>query len=219
MTCPRRLDGDRAGRVAWTGAMTAADRLGLEEELRERARRGDLAGVATRGLAAYGPELLGYMAAFAGELDVDDAFAGFAAAMWSALPRFRWDSSFRVWAHAIARRVVLASRRRARVAARRAAPTAELAAVVDRVRSATAPFLRTSVHDELSRLRAGLAEEEQALLILRIDRGMAWIEIARVFAADDEDPDEAALRRQATALRKRFERLKARLAARLRGST
>jgi RNA polymerase sigma-70 factor, ECF subfamily len=199
--------------------MEQGDRQALEAWLREQAGRGDLAAVATRGLATYGAEILGYMAAAGEEVDVDEAFAAFAAALWSALPRFRWDSSFRVWAYGIARRVALASRRRARAAARRAAPTAALAEVMARVRSTTAPFLRTTVRAELSRLRAALGEEERALLILRVDREMAWIEIARVFAAEDEAPDEAELRRRATTLRKRFERLKARLAEQLRGAT
>lgn len=200
--------------------MDEADRQRLEATLRERAGQGDLAGVATIGLEAYGPELLGYMAAAGASVDTDECFAAFAAALWQSLPRFRWESSFRVWAYAIARRVASQARRHALVAARRAAPgddaLTELAELAERVRSATAPFLRTSVRDELSRLRATLTADEQTLLIVRVDRGLSWFEIAQVFAGEDEAPDEAELRRRASTLRKRFERLKARLAELLR---
>lgn len=198
--------------------MDAAQRQHLEATLRERADRGDLAGVATLGLESYGPEILGYMAAAGAAVEADETFAAFAAALWQALPRFRWDCSFRVWAYTIARRSVLHARRRAALAARRAAPDDHpLAGLAARVRSTTAPFLRTTVHDELSRLRATLTEEDQTLLTLRVDRGLEWIEIARIFAEADEDPDDRELQRRAAALRKRFERLKARLAALLRG--
>lgn len=198
--------------------MDDAGRQQVEEALRERSQRGDLAGTATLAIESYGPEILGYMAATGGAaVEVEDVFAAFAAALWQALPRFRWESSFRTWAYTIARRVLLRARRRAQAHARRLEPGSEaLAAVVDRVRTATAPFLRTSVRDELSRLRASLAEDEQTLLILRIDRRLAWDEIAQIFAEEGDELDDAELRRRAAALRKRFERLKARLGAQLR---
>jgi RNA polymerase sigma-70 factor (ECF subfamily) len=53
--------------------------------------------------------------------------------------------------------------------------------------------------------RARLSPEERALLVLRLDRDLAWREVATVLSADGEPVDEAALR-------KRFERLKAKLA-------
>lgn len=190
----------------------------VEAALRERHERGDLTGAARLGIESYGPEILGYLAATAGPLvDVDDAFSAFAEATWQALPRFRWESSFRTWSYAIARHVLLRARRRALIDARRIdRGSAALADVVEKVRSATAPFLRTSVQNELASLRAQLDADEQTLLILRVDRQMPWLEIARVFAEDDEVVDDAELTRRASALRKRFERLKARLSEQLR---
>jgi RNA polymerase sigma-70 factor (ECF subfamily) len=54
-------------------------------------------------------------------------------------------------------------------------------------------------------LREQLDPEEHELLLLRLDRGLAWKDIARILGGDD-DVDA-----RASALRKRFERAKQRL--------
>jgi RNA polymerase sigma-70 factor, ECF subfamily len=61
----------------------------------------------------------------------------------------------------------------------------------------------------VAELRALLSAEEQALLTLRLDRGLAWAEIANILGAAES----------AATLRKRFERIKRRLreAARKQG--
>jgi len=56
----------------------------------------------------------------------------------------------------------------------------------------------------LDALRAELTEEEQTLLVLRIDQQLSWDEIAEVMG-------DAAAPLDAAALRKRFERLKEKL--------
>jgi RNA polymerase sigma-70 factor (ECF subfamily) len=58
--------------------------------------------------------------------------------------------------------------------------------------------------DKLMKLRESLDSEEQTLLILRVDKGMSWEEIAEVMRADGEQATPAALQ-------KRFERLKEKL--------
>ncbi|MEZ4449592.1 MAG: sigma-70 family RNA polymerase sigma factor [Nannocystaceae bacterium] len=188
-----------------------------EGELRRLHEGGDLEGAATLALRRYGPELLGFLAAAGrGAVDVDEVFGAFSEALWRSLPRFRWQSSFRTWAYAVARHTLLQAHRRARVVARRqGGAVSRLEAVAIDVRTTTAPYLRTSVKDDLGRLRAELDDDEQALLILRIDRHLAWLEIARIMAdpADASIEEAAELRRRAAALRKRFERLKERLSA------
>jgi RNA polymerase sigma-70 factor (ECF subfamily) len=59
----------------------------------------------------------------------------------------------------------------------------------------------------VTRLRESLDPDEQTLLILRIDRQMAWTDIARIMGGDAPEAES----RQAATLRKRFERLKERL--------
>jgi RNA polymerase sigma-70 factor (ECF subfamily) len=54
------------------------------------------------------------------------------------------------------------------------------------------------------KLRESLDHEEQTLLILRVDKGMPWEDVAEVMRADGEPATPAALR-------KRFERLKEKL--------
>jgi len=73
-------------------------------------------------------------------------------------------------------------------------------------------------HAGLARLRASLSVEEQTLLVLRVDRELEWEEIAEVLGPGPEDDDTPPggggarpAARRAAALRKRFERLKARL--------
>ena len=79
-------------------------------------------------------------------------------------------------------------------------------AVVEAVRTTTALHLRTEIKDAFAKLRDALEPEDHMLLGLRVDRRMAWNEIARVLGSD---PD--AVDKDAAALRKRFERLKKRL--------
>ena len=66
--------------------------------------------------------------------------------------------------------------------------------------------------DRLEELRRELSTEEQNLLVLRLDQQLSWDEIAAIVSSAAE-PASAAV------LRKRFERLKERLArlARERG--
>ena len=58
--------------------------------------------------------------------------------------------------------------------------------------------------EKLMKLRESLDAEEQALLILRVDKAMPWEEVAEVMRAAGEPATHAALR-------ERFERLKEKL--------
>jgi RNA polymerase sigma-70 factor (ECF subfamily) len=63
--------------------------------------------------------------------------------------------------------------------------------------------------ESLDRLRGELAQEDQNLLVLRLDQELAWEEIAVVLSGGGPPVKPAALR-------KRFERLKERMAKRAR---
>lgn len=65
--------------------------------------------------------------------------------------------------------------------------------------------LATTSHDRLARLRSALDPEERTLLVLRLDRELSWNEVAEVLSSEGEPLDSAAVR-------KRFERVKAKLA-------
>jgi RNA polymerase sigma-70 factor (ECF subfamily) len=68
----------------------------------------------------------------------------------------------------------------------------------------------------LARLRDELSIEDRMLLILRVDRGLAFDDIARAFADDAEILSNDEVRRESGRLRKRFQLVKRRLMARAR---
>ena len=161
---------------------------------------------ATAALEDLGPAILGWLRALHGPDDGDEVFAEFAERLWKGLPAFRGESPLRAWAYRIAWNASHSfrddawRRRRQRLAtsaANRLAVRLSQSAEVGREEA------------RLARLRELLQPEDHALLVLRLDREMAWEEIAHVLSASGPPVSAAALR-------KRFERLKERLARRAR---
>jgi RNA polymerase sigma-70 factor (ECF subfamily) len=187
----------------------------LEERLTTLCARSDYRGAAAEAVRAYGPEIYGFLrAVLASEDDAAEAFSEFAEALWRGLPSFRWDSTARTWAYAIARNV---SRARQRDLARRRArledaDSAFIEGVAQNVRTETLSFLRTEKRSRLEALRDALPPEDRMLLVLRVDRALEWKDLARVFAEDHgREQDEGHLAREAARLRKRFQLVKERL--------
>lgn len=187
--------------------MTGID-TDLEVEIRRRLDASDDDGAATAAIRGYGPEILGYLTAILRDEDrADEAFATFSEDLWRGLPAFRADSTFRTWAYKLAWH---AAARTAREPFRKKAVafgTSAVSALAYEIRSATAPHLRTETKTAVQRLRDELKPDEQTLLILRVDRDLAWDEVADIMDLD------------AATVRKRFERVKDRLRtiARARG--
>jgi RNA polymerase sigma-70 factor (ECF subfamily) len=75
--------------------------------------------------------------------------------------------------------------------------------------------LKTDAKVALTRLRDELPQEDRTLLVLRVDRGLPWEDLARVFL-DEESPAEGDLRRESARLRKRYQLVKERLRVRAR---
>jgi len=191
----------------------------LEEGIRAACAAADWERAATLAIEGYGDELFRFLLALARDQSgADDAFSLLSESVWRALPGFRWESSFRTWAYTLARhawfRLLRDPHRRAdRRLGLSDAPS--LAQAVAAVRTRTITYLRTESRDKLEKLRATLAPEDQALLILRVGRTMAWPEIARVLADPDEPLGPGDLERRAARLRKRFQRIKDDLRAQL----
>jgi RNA polymerase sigma-70 factor (ECF subfamily) len=169
----------------------------------------------TRALEVYGPELLGFLfAILKNESEADEVFAQTCANIWSGVAAFNFNSSFRTWAYVIARNAY--HRHKKKSGRRRETPiesSAFLPEVEDRVRTVTRPYLRTDVKARVAALREKLSPTEQTLLVLRIDRGFSWNEIAEVMTPPESKRDEPSIKRTAASCRKRFERLTARLRA------
>ena len=79
------------------------------------------------------------------------------------------------------------------------------------VRTATPQHLKTTNKDRIASLRAELSEEEQLLLQLRVDRDLAFREIAQAMAEPGVVLDEQSLTRAAARWRKRYQLTKERL--------
>jgi len=183
-----------------------------EAAIQKRCVAGDSAGAVNEALLLLGPEIYGYLvAAHQDEDEAADAFASFSERLWRGLLRFQWECSLRTWAYRIARSASVDQFRAKGAVARRAVPLSdcpEVAAMVARVRSETSAYLRTGPRDAIAELRRSLCEEDQTLLILRLDKKLAFAEIALVFA---KQTDPETLARESARLRKRFQLARERL--------
>jgi len=179
--------------------------VAVEEEVRRLWDEGKLAEAATFAIETYGPEVLGWLVVTTNDpASAEDAFATASEDLWRGLATFRWECSIRTWMYTLTKRALIRQRKRA---AERPHRREELGSydAAERARSRTAPWLRTEVKDVFARLRASLAEDERELLVLRVDRQMAWDEIARIV---DEDGDAKQV---AARVRKRFQTIKEKL--------
>jgi RNA polymerase sigma-70 factor (ECF subfamily) len=188
-----------------------------EQAIREAFDAHDFQMAATRALCAYGREILSFlMARLRTASDGEEAFSMFAEDFWKGLPSFGFRCSARGWMYTLARN---AANRQATAPQHRHARNLTLAsneslsALVDRVRSQTQIHKRTDVKDKVRALRDRLEPDDQMLLILYVDRGLPWRELAMVMHESGEQLAGEALEREAARLRKRFERVKAELKA------
>jgi len=178
-----------------------------EKPIRAAFDAGDHREAMDRAVRRYGPELLGYMISVLRSEDwARDVFARMLEDLWKGFERFQWRSSFRTWAYQAARNAVVKAKTRDRRPVR--LDTEDMAALEAPVKSTTLPHLRTENKEWLAALRAGLDPDDQTLLTLRVDRKMAWNDVALVLLGDEAHDD---LERAAATVRKRFDRLKRRL--------
>jgi RNA polymerase sigma-70 factor (ECF subfamily) len=193
--------------------MEDAQRAEAEQDIRSRHQRGDLEGAAEAALRAYGREISGFLLALH-RRDQDgaaEAFSLFAEGLWRSLPGFAWHCSFRTWAYAVARRCSLRQRRDARRRAARHGALPEGSAL-SRLVEAMARDVRSSAaasrRSRLVALREALPPQDQALIMLRVDRELSWNDLVHALH-DGEAPIEGkALVREAARLRKRFQTIK-----------
>lgn len=186
-------------------------RAEAERAIRAAHDAGDFARATTIALEAYGREISSFIAARVRSVgDAGDVFGAFALDVWNGLPNFRFSSSFRTWAYTLARHAI--ARHRASPHERRKIEVSTFSPLAERLvhetRAHTDTWKKTHVKDTVRALRDRLDDEEQEILILRVDRAMPFDEIARVLTPDLDDAD---VKKRAAAIRKRFERAKERL--------
>ncbi len=182
-------------------ALSPAERLSLEA----RVEAAHAAGQPHRAVAllveGYGPELLSFLAASLPDRDVAaDVFSVACEDLLRTFSTFRHQCSYRTWVYALARTAM--RRHFDDPHLRRREPLVSSLDVEAKRRSTTAAFLKTAWKDRFRALRNVLSPEDRALLVLRVDREMAWDDIATVWNEQSSVPVTSA------SLRKRFERIK-----------
>jgi RNA polymerase sigma-70 factor (ECF subfamily) len=180
-------------------------RVTPEERIRELLAKGDLREAGTLAIQWLGPEVHGYLiATVKSEADAAEVLSQWAEDLFRGLAGFRGDSSLRTWSYKIAYH---AAARFARDPYRQRGQrfeTTMASRLADEVRRSS--VLRQDLREQqLAALRAALEPDERTLLILRLDRGLSWREVAEVLAGEGEAPVEEA------ALRQRFARIKDKL--------
>lgn len=178
-----------------------------ESRIARLVEEGDVPTAVSEFVRAYGQEIFGYLVAeLRDEQAAREVYSTFAFDLLRGLEGVRIRTSARAYAyqvarHAAGRHIRRASRERRMLRGLDSVTSADLRA---RPRTPTPPYRRTDVKDVYARLRDRLDDDERRLLVLRVDRGLAWREIAESLS-DVGEPD---LERDAARLRKRFELLK-----------
>lgn len=189
--------------------MAPGTQVDVELRVRHLCEAGDYDKATTEALRAYGGELMRFLCAcHKSEESAADVFSVFAEDLWRGLKGFVWECSLRTWAYTLVRRASFRTMHRKRRTVVKS-PSA-LSGLVQEVRTETLTYLRTERKTRLRALREALPEADQALLMLRVDRGLSWDELARVLS-DDEIADAEGRQREAARLRKRFQVVKERL--------
>jgi RNA polymerase sigma-70 factor (ECF subfamily) len=188
--------------------MQLAEGIGLEAVIGARLDAGDHRGAAIETVRCYGPEILGYLhATLRDESAAEEVFSQFSEDLWKGLAQFRRKCSMRTWAYKLAwealKRFLRDPYRR------RAQPlrSDEWSQVASEVRERTAPHLRSTIRGRVARLREQLNPAEQTLLILRVDRGLSFAEIAEVIFARGRPVGVVTLRKRYDRLKKKLRRL------------
>jgi RNA polymerase sigma-70 factor (ECF subfamily) len=190
----------------------------LDERVCSLLAGGDTGAAATVVLRALGPEVLGFLSGALGDhAEADEVFAALSVHLWRSLRGFEGRCSIRTWTYVLARHELTRYRRGMRRHVRGRVPISGLQETLAVVRTTNRSALATEKERRLAALRADLSEEDRTLLILRVDRDLAWDEIALAFADDPQTLGDEDRKREAARLRKRFQILKQRLIARVRG--
>jgi len=189
----------------------------LDARIREHHTRGDCDTAATLIIRGYGRAVNTFLASrVRSPVVVSEIFSLFCEQLWRGLPAVRWRSSVRGWVFVLARNAMyqyLSSLRNFRA---RYVPLLEEPPVVEEFEfpSGARPDHETA-EEQLQLLCTELSEQDTRLLTMRARLALPWEEIARSMVDASASNSEAAVRREAARLRKRFQLIKDRLRRRV----
>jgi RNA polymerase sigma-70 factor (ECF subfamily) len=166
---------------------------------------GDLRSAAAETVRGFGRPVLMYLLKLLQDPDAaHEVFSRSCEKLWKGIGEFRRECSMATWFHRIAWNAAHDYRTEARHRRERLFESEEIGRIATEVRVTTLRYLKTEARDRLAKLREQLDAEDRSLLVLRVERGMSWKEVATVMSESKGHVDERALR-------KRYERLKERL--------
>jgi RNA polymerase sigma-70 factor (ECF subfamily) len=182
----------------------------VETRIREAWACGDFKRALDIFVRAHEPGIRGYLAAWLHSRSrADDAYGMFAVDLVKCLPGFRWECSARsygyVLAHRAACRYLKAERRYTEL------PDQLMAGLAAPVQTRTASYLKTDFKERVRALRELLSADDQALLMLHVNRELGFREIAAALLEDGFDASAEELHRKGACLRQQFRQMKKRL--------
>ena len=167
--------------------------------------KGDLRGGIAQVMNDLGPSVYGLLKTLLRKEEdaAEEAFSLFAENLCRYAGTYRGDAPLKAWVYALARNAAVTVTRDGWRKRGRRLETKEAEQLAEDVRTRSA-LRRERQSSVLDALRDTLDLDEQTLLALRIDEKLPWEDVARVMSSDGTPVDSQAVR-------KRFERLKARL--------
>jgi RNA polymerase sigma-70 factor (ECF subfamily) len=192
--------------------MSSINHPEIERQVRSSLDAGDPRAAAARTLENLGPDVLRFLSArLADRAQAEEAYLQFSEDVWVGLPAFRWESSLRAWLFVLARSAATRVSRKRRREVELPQGFAGYRQLREHVRSTTARFLRLDIKDRMREIRLRLDEDEQTLLILRIDRKLEWNDLVVVMNEVASDAQERDIEGAVTRLQNRFQTAKKRL--------
>jgi len=187
------------------------DPAAFERRVMERVERGEIDAAATQTIQHYGSEIYALLYTIhRSPEDADDVFSMFCEKLWKGLKGFQGRSTLRTWVHTVAWSASLRFRTQKTGRNEVRITDTQISELAKRVRTETASRLLGERRNRLRELRQTLPQEDQLLLVLRVERELDWNDLARVMNPDVE-LDDAGLRRESARLRKRYQAVKERL--------
>ena len=186
----------------------------IEAQLQQLLLTRSFSEATTLGIEAYGPSILGMLVGALGDEDAaEDVYAVWCEDVWNGIDGFEGRSRFSTWAYRVAYNALSRYHRtpwqRHRLSLR-TGDDHQRRLLEERIHVTTAAWRKTTVKDAFQSLRKQLTPTENTLIILRIDRGLSWREIAQIMIEAD-DPSAARLQREANRLAQVFHRTKQKL--------